>query len=175
MKLRILSVAALSAALAACGGSNDAETASEPAPLELTPGAWAANETQASFADEDGIVLATMRCEAETGELLLELPGDFAEGVPAAMLLRTEGFMHGMDPVEVRETEDGTVRIGRMPTIGPVTDAIMGPPTRLTIEAQGQEPVMVETDERLQAFVAGCKDQADAVAPGPGGEENSEG
>lgn len=155
-------LAASAFAFAACS-AGDSETTAEPAPLELTPGAWAANDDQASFADESGTVLATMRCDAETAELLLELPGDFAAGARPAMLLRAGSFMHGMDPVEVSEGEGGTVRVGRIPTTGPVVDTLLGTPTPLTIEAEGQDPVMVDVDAQLQAFVGNCAEAVPAA------------
>jgi len=48
-------------------------TKRRPNPAPLTPGAWAANEDRASYADEEGNLLATFRCDPETAEIVLEM------------------------------------------------------------------------------------------------------
>lgn len=170
MTMRVHGAAmALVLALTACsgGGETTGDAVEEPAPLELTPGSWAANDEQAAFADEDGNRLATFRCDAETGELMLETDGDFAEGARRAMLVRVGNFMHGIDPVEVRDEGDGPVKVARLPASGPITTALMGEPSPMTIETDGGEPVMLETDEALQGFVERCRE---ADMPAESGE-----
>lgn len=162
MKMRLLGMALLVAGLAACSGSED--EAAEPGALALTPGAWAANESQASFADDNGTLLATFRCNSDTQELVLEIPGGFAEGARAAMVMRAGDFMHGIDPVEVRGSGDSAMRIAPMPVAGPVSQAIVGFPVPLTIESDGSEPLMIETDAVLQDYIGQCAGSAgDAV------------
>ncbi|WP_299321377.1 hypothetical protein [Parasphingopyxis sp.] len=164
MTKKFFSVAALAVALAACSGDAGEDTG-EPRALELTPGAWAANADQASYADEDGNLLATFRCDPEAAEIVLEMEGGFAEGARPAMLMRAGDFMHGVDPVEVRSGANGPVRIAPMPITGPISATIIEFPAPLTIEADGAEPLMVETDAVLQDYFAQCATAAGGEAP----------
>lgn len=158
MTMRVRSAMALAPILllAACSGAAGDGNPAEPAALTLTPGAWAADGERASYADEDGTLLASFRCDAETAELVLEMPGGFADGARPAMLLRAGDIMHGVDPVEVRAGADGPVRLARLPVGGPLTDAIRGFPVPLAIESDGGEPMMIETDAALQGYFARC-------------------
>lgn len=162
MRFRAGFVFGLAAALGACSAAGDEETG-EPAALTLTPGAWAASAERASYADDGGVLLASFRCDAETAELVLEMPGGFADGARPAILMRAGDFMHGVDPVEIRSSADGTVRFARAPVGGPLMGAIRAFPVPLTIEADGAPPVMIETDSVLQGFFESC-----AAASGAG-------
>lgn len=162
MTFKTWAVFGLVIALGACSGAGEQEESGEPAALTLTPGAWAANDDRAGYADEEGNLLASFLCDAETAELILEMPGGFAEGARAAMMMRAGDFMHGIDPVEVRSTADGPVRIARVPVGGPLMGAIRAFPVPLTIEADGGEPVMVETDAVLQGYFESCAEASAA-------------
>ena len=154
--------------LAACGGeAGDADLA-EPGTLTLTPGAWAANDSEAGYAIEDGQRLATLRCDPVTQELILEMPGGFADGARAAMLIRAGDFMHGVDPVEVRTGDAGPVRIAPMPINGPISQTIIDFPVPLTIETDGAEPLLIEGDAVLQGFVAQCAEATESGGAEPG-------
>lgn len=164
-------------ALVACGGGEDPSqqaTDRGPAPLELTPGSWAANAERASFADESGNVLATMRCDAEAAELMLETPGAFAEGARQAMLVRVGEFMHGIENVEVREDDGGPVKVARLPVAGPLSDSLLAATVPMTIETDGAPAVMLETDEQLQGFIEQCRTEAGTAAPAAEGEPAAE-
>lgn len=152
-------------ALAGCGGAD--ETVAEPDALTLTPGEWAANDERASYADEDGNLMATFRCDAEVGEVVLEMTGGFAEDTRPAMLVRAGDFMHGVDPVEVRQGEDGPVRLAPIPLTGPLVGTIREFPAPLTIESEGAEPIMIETDEVLQRYFESCAAEAPTAASEP--------
>lgn len=156
MTKHIWGAAALAIGLAACAGDAGDDTPGEPRALELTPGAWAANAEQASYADDDGNLLATFRCDAQTAEIILEMEGGFADGARPAMLVRAGDFMHGVDPVEVRNGENGPVRVAPMPISGPLSNTIIAFPAPLTIEADGAEPIMVQTDAVLQGYFEQC-------------------
>ncbi|MEM8697284.1 MAG: hypothetical protein AAGE05_14780 [Pseudomonadota bacterium] len=170
MRLATYAMGALAFALAACSGGED-DSSGEPGALALTPGAWAANADQASYADEDGNLLATFRCDTETVEIVLEMPGGFAEGARPAMLVRAGDFMHGIDPVEVRNGPDGPVRFAPIPVVAPIARAVRDFPVPLTIEADGAEPVMVQTDAVLQEYFEQCAAaSATNVAPAEQGQ-----
>jgi hypothetical protein len=154
MTMRIWRALPLALALAACGGGE--ETSADPAALELTPGSWAANEGQASFADVEGNLLATFRCDAATTELILETPGDFADGARPAMLLRAGDFMHGIDPVEVRGDASGPMKVARLPSGGPISRILMTTNASMTIETEGAPALMLENGEALQGFLERC-------------------
>lgn len=164
MKLRMGIAFGLAAALGGCSGAGDEEGGAEPAALTLTPGAWAADAERASYADSEGALLASFRCDAETAELVLEMPGGFADGARPAILMRAGDFMHGVDPVETGSTPEGPVRLARAPVGGPLMGAVRAFPVPLTIEADGAPPVMIETDAVLQGFFESC-----AAAAGAGG------
>jgi hypothetical protein len=168
MTLRNWSAAALVLALAACnGGAGD--TVTEPAELELTPGNWAANDEQASYADEEGNLLATFRCDTATAELILEVPGGFPEGAQPAMLLRAGDFMHGVDPVEIRADAAGPVKVARLPSGGPVSRTLITTSAALTIETESAPAVMLSNDTVLQGFLERCASETgqetSAIAP----------
>lgn len=167
MTIRKYTMLGMALALGACSGAGEEEGGGEPAALMLTPGAWAANDEQASYADDDGNLLASFRCDAETAELVLEMPGDFAEGARQAMALRAGDFMHGVDPVERGGTAEAPLRIARLPVGGPLTGAIRSFPVPLTIEAEGAEPVMVETDTVLQGYFESCAEASGSTAGSP--------
>ncbi|WP_442624148.1 hypothetical protein [Parasphingopyxis sp.] len=170
MKTHIFGTATLALTLVACSGDAGDEAADGPRALELTPGAWAANADQASYADEDGNLVATFRCDADTAEIVLEMEGGFVEGARPAMLLRAGDFMHGVDPVEVRNGAEGPVRIAPMPIAGPLANTIIAFPAPLTIEADGTETVMVQTDAVLQGYFEECAVAAGGGAAPDGGD-----
>ncbi len=168
MTMKIWTVLGLAIALGACSGAGEEDSSSgEPAALTLTPGAWAANDEQASYADDEGNLLASFRCDAETAELVLEMPGSFAEGARPAMALRAGDFMHGVDPVQMGGTAEAPLRIARLPVGGPLTGAIRSFPVPLTIEAEGAEPVMLETDTVLQGYFESCAEASGSAADNP--------
>ncbi len=176
MRYGFLAMGVATLALSACGGQPDEQEGGVATPaLELTPGSWSANAEQASFADEAGTLLATFRCDAETGELVLETPGDFAEGVRHVMLLRVGNNMHGIDPVEVRGTGADTVKIGRLPNSGGIVDNLLRANVPMTVETEGGAPVMLETGEALRGFVEGCGGAAAATADQGDAESRSSG
>ena len=162
--------ATLALALGACSDGAQDGTADEPRALELTPGAWTADAHRASYADEEGALVATFRCDMETAEIVLEMQGGFAEGARPAMLLRAGDFMHGVDPASVRNGADGLVRIAPMPATGPLSNAIISFPVPLTIEADGAEPVMIETDAVLQGYFENCAAAANRAAMADGAQ-----
>ncbi|QLC25846.1 hypothetical protein HFP57_12985 [Parasphingopyxis algicola] len=174
MTVRVWSAMALAPALflalTACAGEAGDGSTAEPAALALTPGAWAADDERASYADEDGALLASFRCDAETAELVLEMPGGVPDGGRPAMLLRAGDFMHGVDPVEIRTGADGPVRLARLPVAGPLAGTIRGFPAPLTVESDGGEPVMIQTDAVLQEFFEQCAAAAGGSAPINGGQ-----
>ncbi|RED16894.1 hypothetical protein [Parasphingopyxis lamellibrachiae] len=156
MRFRSAIILGAAAALGACSGAGDEAGSGEPDALTLTPGAWTASAEQASYADDGGVLLASFHCDAETAELVLEMPGGFADGARPAILMRAGDFMHGVDPVEMRGTAEGTVRLARAPVGGPLMGAVRAFPVPLTIEADGAPPVMIETDSVLQEFFESC-------------------
>ncbi|MBC2776476.1 hypothetical protein [Parasphingopyxis marina] len=157
MTKRIWSALPLALALVACGGGEEAVT--EPAALELTPGSWAANDEQASFADLEGNLLATFRCDTASAELILEAPGDFPDGARPAMLLRAGDFMHGVDPVEVRGDASGPIKVARLPSGGPISRTLMTTNAPMTIETESAPAVMLENGEALQGFLERCANE----------------
>ena len=85
-----------------------------------------------------------------------------------AMLIRAGDFMHGVEPVEVRASDAGPVRIAPMPIDGPISQAIIDLPVPLTIETDGAEPLMIEGDAVLQGFVALCAEATESGGAEPG-------
>ena len=159
-------LSAVPLALAGCGGGGDEQAVEEPPELQLTPGSWAADAELARFSDEQGNVLASFRCDAETAELMLETEGDFAEGARPAMLVRAGQFRHGIEGVEVRQGEGGPVKVARIPADGPIADTLLAATGPLTVETDGAEPVMLETDATLQGFVENCRTASEAAGGG---------
>lgn len=142
----------------------DEQAVDEPAPLELTPGNWAADAESAAFADEAGSERARMRCDAEAGELVLITPGAFAEGARQAMMVSVDQSHHGIEGVE--QTEGATpTKIARIPATGPLASAILETNFPVTIETDGAPALMVPTDAVLKSFIERCAAQGPSNAP----------
>ena len=154
-------------ALAACGGSDQAErTAADDAPaapLTLTPGSWAANDERASFADESGVLRASIQCDTETGELLVETPGEFAAGADPSMAVRIGTDIHVIEGVQVEQRAQGPFKIARMPMTGRIAEKMAGSPVEMTLQTQGEETILMRTGPALASFVQSCAEPQGAV------------
>lgn len=163
MRAYWISLLAGLALVGGCADRSDDSGAEEPPPLALTPGSWAADAESAAFADETGAERARIRCDAQTGELMLITPGAFAEGARAAMMVSVDQSHHGIEGVEQTEGEN-PVKIARIPAVGPLAAAILDTSFPVTIETDGAPALMVPTDAALKGFIERCAAQGQGEA-----------